>query len=223
MTTAGSGAEILCVFLRALISGRVKTRLAADVGNEAALDLYRAMLEDLYGRLTTSTRRVIMPFVDRPGPTGPFENLRIQRGENLFDRMANAIEEAIDNGGDRVVLIGTDIPLLTSSRIDSFFARFPRKDAIIGPSADGGYYAVGFTATGYRRHVLTEPERSRESDVLATTEEAMRAAGLDHCRGPILRDVDTLADLLATLQEPESRLACPNLHRAAANLGLRRK
>jgi hypothetical protein len=208
------------VFLRALIPGGVKTRLAAAVGDTAALDLYRAMLADLAERISEPDERAVVPFIDQAGPTGPFERPRPQRGQNLFIRMANAIEEAIAGGAPRVVLIGTDIPLLSSARIGELFAALRGHDAVIGPSRDGGYYAVGFTASGYRRSVIASPGDAGESDVLSRTEQAMDRAGLAHCRGPVLADVDTIDDLIAVLGDPESYGQCPNLHHEATKLGL---
>lgn len=213
-------AEILCVFFRALIPGLVKTRLAAAVGDTAALNLYRAMLDDLEARMQKSNERAVVRFVDRAGPTGPFKEPHRQRGGSLFTRMANAIEETIDEGAARVVLIGTDIPLLTTTRIDELFVALRGHDAVIGPSQDGGYYAVGFAASGFRRSVIASPMNAGEANVLSQTEQSMDRAGLDHVRGPVLRDVDTIDDLVAVLRDPESRAACPNLHRAAANLDL---
>lgn len=206
------------MFLRALNPGHVKTRLARSVGSTAALDLYRAMLVDLAPRLA-GDRRVI-PYRDGAGPTGPFVHARDQRGATLFERMANAMGDVFAEGFDRAVLIGTDIPLLTARRIDHLFFILAQHDAVLGPSADGGYYAVGFQRKRYRHEVLAAPMVDGGSDVLSATKRALANAGLSHACGPTLADVDTAEDLERLLAEREAHRVCPALVATARTLGI---
>jgi hypothetical protein len=243
--------EILIVFFRALVPGRVKTRLARSLGDRAALELYAAMLWDLAGELQrgsfetvpngdndaerrnaggdTERGRWVLGYVDADGPTGPFPGARIQAGNTLFERMANAIEDALHTAGARVLLVGSDIPELTLARIEHLFELLHRHDAVLAPSVDGGYYAIGFTRDGYRREAFTATDRrvsegeavaedATTLDIAQRTMNALRAGGVAPAEGPRLRDVDTIEDLLAVLRVPEIDRTSPGFAARAREL-----
>jgi hypothetical protein len=134
--------------------------------------------------------------------------------------MANAMDDVFAEGIDRAVLIGTDIPLLTARRIDHLFLILAQRDAVLGPSADGGYYAIGFRRNRYRHDVLAAPLVDGGSNVLSATEHALANAGISSARGPTLEDVDTAEDLQRLLAEREAHHACPTLVATARALGI---
>ena len=209
--------RLLIVFHRALRHDGVKTRLAACVGTESALILYRAMIDDLLTRLTITIPRVFFiddphAGVDRPGNSIP------QCGENLWDRMDDAIRRAIADGADRIVLIGSDIPGLSRAIIRSAFGRLARSAVVLGPSADGGFYLIGCASQAYAPEMFaaarSDPGRSAE---LVREWAAGRDLRVDLL--PTLRDVDTLDELRLVLGDRTVR--APHLRRAARRLDRR--
>ena len=234
----------LLVFHRALRPGAVKTRLARAVGEEAALELYRAMVEDLRRELSLRGVRIV-PCVDRAyagrdlfagthagylsSTRGRLVAARIeasvpQHGADLWERMADAIERAVAAGAEQVVLVGSDIPGLTRRILRLAYALLGTHDLVVGPSADGGFYLVGtrshvsarelLTAAGYGGAAGAEPAAGAGEDSGARLLSRAQAAGLRTATLPVLRDVDTLQELREVLAAPHVR--APRLRRAAA-------
>ncbi len=94
----------------------------------------------------------------------------------------------------RVVLIGSDIPDLSLEFIEEAFTSLQEKDAVIGPSLDGGYYLIGFKKETFSPRVFEGIRWSTES-VFEKTLEVLEREGLTvHTLQP-LRDIDTVGDL----------------------------
>ena len=68
---------------------------------------------------------------------------RPQSCRALGHRMAAAFSDAFSRGAERVVIIGTDCPEITSLLIWRFFESLANADMVIGPATDGGYYLIG--------------------------------------------------------------------------------
>jgi hypothetical protein len=66
-----------------------------------------------------------------------------QIGKNLGQKMSNAFEWAFDNNYEKAILIGSDIPTLTTLKIEKAYGKLDQHDLVIGPSDDGGYYLIG--------------------------------------------------------------------------------
>ena len=64
-------ARRLIIFLKSPVTGRVKTRLAAGVGDAAARDLYLAMVADLLGNLSPLADDTVFYIDDRQDADGP--------------------------------------------------------------------------------------------------------------------------------------------------------
>ena len=136
----------LIVMAKAPRLGRVKTRLAADIGPVAAWAFYRRTLAHVVrplardGRWTTwlavspdsTVRRDRLWPVDCPRLT--------QGGGDLGQRMARMMA-AVAPGP--VVMIGADIPDIRSDHVAAAFRALGDHDAVFGPAADGGYWLVG--------------------------------------------------------------------------------
>lgn len=140
----------IIVFHRALRLGFVKTRIANTIGNEATLSLYRAFLTDLEKNVL-ETDAAILPFVDCTGdPDALFwPSASVQSGADLGQRMATSIQDAIDRGFEKVVLIGSDVPHLRKRELDAAFRLLSERDVSFGPATDGGYYLVGVNAAKF--------------------------------------------------------------------------
>ena len=139
--------KLLIIFYRNPELGKVKTRLAAAVGDEKALAIYL--------KLATHTREVALVsdfdrvvyyshHVDTEDnwQENSFHK-KLQVGNDLGIRMYNAFENAFRDGYAHVCIIGTDCLELTSEILSAAFEQLKAHDVVIGPARDGGYYLLG--------------------------------------------------------------------------------
>jgi rSAM/selenodomain-associated transferase 1 len=135
------------------VAGRVKTRLARDIGVGAATRFARQSGQALLQRLVRDPRWETTLAVTPDAATSSRcwlpQTARIgQGGGDLGRRMQRSAE--IGALGP-VVIIGTDIPGITVGQIARAFRLLGNHDAVFGPAADGGYWLVGLRR---RPHVL---------------------------------------------------------------------
>jgi rSAM/selenodomain-associated transferase 1 len=136
----------LVVFVKEPRIGRVKSRLANDVGVVSAWAFYRRTLANVVRRLEgqgkwhcwiaiAPDQAVLSPYL------APKQWLRIGQGTgDLGQRMGRVMRE-LPSGP--VVIIGTDIPEITPQHITYAFRELGSNDSVFGPAADGGYWLVG--------------------------------------------------------------------------------
>jgi hypothetical protein len=105
--------------------------------------------------------------------------------------MHRAMQRAFDSGARRVVLVGTDIPGLTTVVLAQAFSALNKKDLVLGPSIDGGYWLVGMTRPGniFEGIVWSQP------DVLEKTLALARQKRMTSQMLAPLNDLDTPEDL----------------------------
>lgn len=134
----------LIVFQKNQILGKVKSRLAATIGNELALDCYSQMVKYTHDQIRHSIADVCI-FFSESEENQNIENwdLNIQEGDDLGSRMFNAFKKIKNRQYDQLVIIGTDCLELTSLHIDQAFKSLKSNDYVIGPATDGGYYLLG--------------------------------------------------------------------------------
>jgi uncharacterized protein len=203
------------LFVRAPILGRVKTRLAADLGNEAACHLYQAMVADILGQIRSSSLPLSL-FHDGgmennlpPSWSAGAFRVRPQHGGDIGARMAAAFAECFAAGIDQVLLAGSDIPDLAAAHLTAAVAALVENDAVLAPAVDGGYGLIGLNRTRYRSEIFTGIPWSTDR-VLETTRQRCAICGLTVHLLPMLRDIDTLDDLLAYRQHPNPAAVATN-------------
>jgi rSAM/selenodomain-associated transferase 1 len=191
-------ASALLIFVRAPELGRVKTRLAAELGAPLALAIHRYLgcrLADEVRRL--QHHRVIVHYTGNDGASsvaawlGNDLPLRPQVDGNLGERMAVAIGATLAEGASRVVIVGTDCPSLDSAAIEAAFRALGRADVVLGPATDGGYYLIGMSRL-YPSLFENIPWSSPET--LRVTVERARELELSVAMLEERRDVDTADD-----------------------------
>jgi rSAM/selenodomain-associated transferase 1 len=138
----------LVVFARAPERGRVKTRLAAALGDDAALSLYRAFLEDTCALAAQVCDRGVLAVAGDSSSLQPLAarhglHLTVQDGADLGARMEHAIARELAHGP--VCIIGSDAPSLPVSLVEAAFERLADHELVVGPSTDGGYWLIGAT------------------------------------------------------------------------------
>jgi rSAM/selenodomain-associated transferase 1 len=141
----------LIVFAKVPDQGKVKTRLAWTVGDEAAYALYRCFVADTLALARRARHETEVFFYPPEAAEAAADWLgsdvvhRPQNGADLGERMSFAFQ-AVFRGSSRAVLIGSDIPDLPLSVLDNAFEGLRTDDVVIGPARDGGYYLIGFSA-----------------------------------------------------------------------------
>lgn len=131
----------LVIFARTPRRGAVKRRLAASVGDAAALRFHRLTLEALVRRLARDPRwRTVLCVTGGSYRWPRGVRRRLQGRGGLGARMARAIA-AMPPGP--VVLVGSDIPDLRPAHVARAFRVLARHHAVFGPARDGGYWLVG--------------------------------------------------------------------------------
>lgn len=135
--------------------GRVKTRLAATLGNQQACELYQVFLFHLLESVVSVTERTTVVF-SPPEQQADFRaaisadwSLEPQTDGDLGDRMKNFFSQRLPDAGSetaqatKVIAIGADCPQLPAEEIQTAFDLLNENDVVIGPSTDGGYYLLG--------------------------------------------------------------------------------
>ncbi|MGH3450765.1 MAG: TIGR04282 family arsenosugar biosynthesis glycosyltransferase [Haloechinothrix sp.] len=194
------------VVAKAPIPGFVKTRLCPPLRPEQAAAIAAACLLDTL----TALRRTAgaLPVVAMLGDLTEAVNstdiaeavrditLIRQRGEHFAARLANAhADAATRHPGVPVVQIGMDTPQVTSDLLASAAAELASsgRDAVLGPAADGGWWALGMRDPLAARVLTNVPMSLPSTGVL--TRRALSGAGLTVATLPTLSDVDTVADI----------------------------
>ena len=182
----------LLVFLKSPRPGRVKTRLARSVGDEAACALYRGMVEDLLQRLSPLSRVELRITPDatverhadwlRPG-----WRARGQGEGSLGQRLSRAFRDHARGGARRILAIGSDTPDLALSHLQEGYSALERAPVVLGPARDGGYWLIG--ARGHAPRLFEEIPWST-ARVLEATLERVEELGHHAILLETLEDVD---------------------------------
>jgi uncharacterized protein len=135
------------IFVRHPQKGRVKTRLAATMGDEKALAIYKILLAHTYSLVQNGKIPVYVFYTDDIVQDDLWQGSHIikrqQDGNDLGRRMHNAFRDVFAAGHQKVIIIGSDCYELTPAEMIAAFNTLEEKDAVIGPAADGGYYLLG--------------------------------------------------------------------------------
>lgn len=139
--------KALIVFTRNPELGKCKTRLAQTVGDQSALDIYKYLLEHT-AQTTTAVKAERFVFysesiIENDIWHPSYFSKRLQEGQDLGERMANAFKELIGLGYSKVLIVGSDLLDLTSTIIEQAFDALDTHEAVFGPAKDGGYYLLG--------------------------------------------------------------------------------
>lgn len=187
--------KAIIVFVKNPEPGKVKTRLAKDIGDAAAVDVYKKLLQH--------THDVILP-VDADKFVFYAEKIKrldlwktnsffkqLQQGNDLGERMHHAFSFLFELRYEQVLIIGSDCPQLSSNHLNKAFDLLETHDVCIGPVDDGGYYLLGLRAV--HAPFFTNKTWSTDTVFKSTMKDAAKA-GLNVALTEQLRDVDTVTD-----------------------------
>jgi len=187
----------VAVFARAPVPGRVKTRLAQAIGDTAAAALHERLVERALAT-ACSARLGEIELWCAPDPDHAFFErcagrfgavLRAQPEGDLGARMAHVFAHLAARA---VILIGSDCPALEPRDLREAAAALRTRDAVFAPAEDGGYVLV---ALARPMPALFRDVAWGSADVMRTTREHARRAGIDLAELRTLWDVDRPEDL----------------------------
>jgi uncharacterized protein len=188
---------LLLVFLKYPEPGRVKTRLADELGADLAANLYREWIGTVLRNMQPIRGSVrIVGYFDGASADQFAEwdryvdEWRRQPAGDLGTRLADGVEWAHGRGGP-VVAVGTDCLDLTAGHVESTLSLLRESDVVFGPTIDGGYFLVGT-----RTYIpgLFDGVRWSSPHTLSDQLECCRALRLRSCLIEQLADIDTAAD-----------------------------
>tara|TARA_B100001093_G_scaffold219446_1_gene210344 strand:- start:152 stop:775 length:624 start_codon:yes stop_codon:yes gene_type:complete len=140
--------SLLMVFVRNPQLGTVKTRLAVTVGDELALEIYMELMRytaEVTQKVLVDKKVFYSEKIEENDVWGKMNfSKELQTKGNLGQRMENAFTTAFEEGYKKVLIIGSDLYSLKASHIDKALEQLDKKEVVIGPSQDGGYYLLGF-------------------------------------------------------------------------------
>jgi rSAM/selenodomain-associated transferase 1 len=139
--------NLILIFTRNPELGKVKTRLAASIGKENALEIYiqllehtkKVALETPYDKQVLYSEEINHADIWESS----FFQKKLQVGSDLGARMHHAFQQGFADGYEKIVIIGSDLIALESSDIIAAIENLSDNDIVIGPAEDGGYYLLG--------------------------------------------------------------------------------
>lgn len=190
------GNQLLMIFVKNPELGKAKTRLAASIGNEAALQVYKRLLErtkEITSPISFAKAVFYNQFVDKNDiwPNEDFAKM-LQSNGDLGQKMESAFDWAFQNDFQKVCIIGSDCYDLTTDNLTEAFECLDNHDAVIGPARDGGYYLLGLSKAC--SSIFQNKEWSTDS-VCSDTEKDFQSEGMSYRKLETLNDVDTIDDL----------------------------
>ncbi len=189
--------RLLIIFVKNPELGKCKTRLAATIGDENALLFYKKMLERTLAVVKPAEAHKAVfysSFIDRNDLWPENENFlkKLQVEGDLGLKMMKAFEASFKAGYESVCVIGSDCYELDTSTLNNAFEALVSKNAVIGPSTDGGYYLLGMN------YLIPEVFKNKEwstASVANSTKNDFEKLRISYNELQPLTDIDTEEDL----------------------------
>lgn len=179
--------------------GRVKTRLAPDIGHDACLALHYELLQHTHTTLqglTQSPSTMTVLFLDQLGQDEIIDTIAsgtpimLQKGEDLGAKMANALAWGLTQA-KKVCIVGSDCPVLSHDDLNQALSALNEFEMVFIAAEDGGYVLVG--ASQLDESVFSDVPWGGEHVMDVTLKRVAQAQVKTKVLGP-LWDVDRFAD-----------------------------
>ena len=198
--------ECLILFTRYPEPGTTKTRLVPHLGPVGAADLQRQMTAHIMAQVLPlkESRNLNVEVRYDGGDEGLMRawlgdalSYRPQGNGDIGRRMARAFRDAMDRGDTSIVVIGADIPEMTTALLNRAFEMIQNDTIALGPASDGGYYLIGLSSRVIDRKMpdLFSDMAWGTAAVLPETCRRLQRGGFDYTLLETLDDVDRPADL----------------------------
>ncbi|MFZ9046415.1 MAG: TIGR04282 family arsenosugar biosynthesis glycosyltransferase [Cyclobacteriaceae bacterium] len=187
----------LIVFVKNLIPGTVKTRLAKDIGQDMAMEVYKELVS-YTSEITDKIKGIdrVIYYSEYVELWDFFDDKKyqksLQEGKDLGQKMLNAFYDAFENGYQKAVLIGSDVPDISKKVIMDAYEKLDKYDVVVGPAEDGGYYLIGMKDA---HKELFEDFAYSHNQVLEELLDAAEDKNLAVGEVKTLFDLDTKADM----------------------------
>lgn len=186
--------KLIIVFVKNVKLGKVKTRLAKEIGNQAAFDIYSELVRitEKETKNINLDKRIYFSdaIVDKKWKN---ELKKVQEGEDLGARMRNAFEDGFKDGYDQIILIGSDLPEINSKHILEGFNSLKTSSVVFGPALDGGYYLIGLSNLNT---TIFKNKPWSQSHLLEVTCNELKENNITYSLLESLNDIDTFDDLI---------------------------
>lgn len=143
--------NLLLIFTRNPELGKCKTRLAATVGDESALKIYKFLLQHTVNFTKNVKAQKEVYYSETIWENDIWDNTifdkKLQQGSDLGERMFNAFKTGFSAKYNKIIVIGSDMYDLSTTEMDNAFQQLDTHDYVVGPAEDGGYYLLGMTAS----------------------------------------------------------------------------
>jgi len=197
----------LLIFTRVPIPGQTKTRLIPLLGAQGAAEFHQTVLHSTLLKANVSDFETVEiwcatennhPFLEQCELDYSC-TIKIQQGKDLGERMHNATDTALAENAF-VVLIGSDCPAITTDILNQSYQHLSNgKDAVLGPTKDGGYYLIGQKTSNSG---IFQDITWGEGDVAERTRQNLTRLGLDFAELEELADIDTPEDYEKHIGQP---------------------
>lgn len=188
----------LIIFVKNKIPGKTKTRLAAGIGPQKAMEVYELLLQHTHLTTRCLPCKKTVYFSEELEQNGVWNDgnfsLAVQQGKGLGERMQHAFDQQFAQGAERVCIIGSDTFEINPVLIQQAFQILETKDVVMGPANDGGYYLLGMNEL--QPEFFQNKAWSTES-VLPQTLDDVERLQLTYSLLPKLSDIDHKEDWLA--------------------------
>jgi rSAM/selenodomain-associated transferase 1 len=194
----------LLIFIKNPELGKVKTRLAATIGDEKALWVFNQLLEHIHfvsKHVNGQKLLFYSSFIDNSDKweSEVFEKYLQNQSPDLGQRMFSAFEMAQKLGFEKALIVGSDIYEVNTDLLNYGFELLEKSEVVVGPSIDGGYYAIGFNFKTVRNQdFLSEIFLNKTWSHELVGQQALEIINKFkyNCSFlPTLRDIDTEEDL----------------------------
>lgn len=184
---------LLIVFVKNIVLGKVKTRLAKSIGDVGAFNVYKQLFNITQTEtLKTNIERHIYFSDVVINSAWPNDKKFVQSGNNIGERMENAFNKGFELGYKKVILIGSDLPDISSKLIQTGIELLNSADCVFGPATDGGYYLIGLNEPN--PHIFRDKPWSKPN-LMSETETEIYAQDKSIKYLKKLNDIDTIDDL----------------------------
>ncbi|VXB27820.1 conserved hypothetical protein [Maribacter litoralis] len=145
--TLANSKNLLLIFTRNPELGKGKRRLAATIGDQAAFNIYKFLLDHTVTITKNLYAEKQVYYSEEIWEDDIWDNKKfakkLQSGDDLGARMANAFQEGFQNEYQKIIIIGSDMLDLSQEDLEAAFKALKKNDFVIGPAEDGGYYLLG--------------------------------------------------------------------------------
>ena len=182
------------VFIRNPELGRVKTRLAKSIGDQAALETYKTLSKHTFKIISEIDSDKLIFYSDKIQDNDVWTatncKKQIQTKGDLGQKMLAAFQYGFSLGYQKILIIGSDLYSLRPKHIESALEKLENYDVVIGPALDGGYYLLGLN---FIIPKIFKQKQWSTSSVLKKTLSDLKEFNVNLLEP--LNDIDTYEDL----------------------------